>query len=164
LRVVLAPRSSAKRLRRHVTALKPLSRRYFGTALLTGARQSRDRLTENYATRMRYVTQVQRTWTDAANASRKPGTNLCKTCLVYLQPRTLKFTIFAPQTLGCASRVSFEAANDSGLHTRATRLPSPRVGEFGCEPPSTHPCVSGRNRPLCSPNTWQCEPGIVRRG
>ena len=62
---------------------------------------------------------------------------------------TLKFTISAPQTLGCASRVSFDAANDSGLHTRAARLPSPRVGEFGFEPPTAHnPASRGGTDPF----------------
>ena len=55
-------------------------------ALRTGVRQRGNWLTEKHATRTRHATQVQRTWTDAANALREPGTNFCKTCLVYLQP------------------------------------------------------------------------------
>ena len=56
---------------------------------------------------------------------------------------TLKFTIFAPQTLGCASQAPFDAANARGLRTHCTRLPSPRVGEFGFEPLAHTPASRG---------------------
>ena len=74
-----APQSLAKR--RGAPAITPKSAL---KALLwdSAADRCTSKLTENYATRMRYPTQEQRTWTDAANTSQEPGTNFCRTCLV----------------------------------------------------------------------------------